>query len=122
MPDDRFLAQQDDGLWPDATCFDPHNDLHVDELAGRLLERFRRQHDVEAFAQFLRLTRARLLDIAQRVSARVPRGGPPEALVEAVLRGLFNEPQRIPPATGSLLVAVRGLLELEARRVAPRAA
>jgi hypothetical protein len=120
--DDRLPSGRDYGRWPGAPCLDPHDDLQFDELAGRLLERFARKRDAEAFAQFMRLTRARLLDIAGRVCARLPRGGPPDALVEAVLRGLFNEPRRIPPAAGSVLVAVRGLLELEARRGSARAA
>ncbi|MBM3985601.1 MAG: hypothetical protein FJ296_07945 [Planctomycetes bacterium] len=122
MLDVSLAAGQDDGRWPGVPCLDPHDDLQLDELAGRLLERFARKHDVEAYAQFMRLTRARLLDIAGRVCTRLPRGGPPDALVEAVLRGLFNQPRLIPPADGSVLVAVRGLLELEARRGATRAA
>lgn len=122
MLDERVAAGQDDGSWPGAPGLVPQDDLQLDELAGRLLERFAARRDVEAYAQFMRLTRARLLDIAGRVCTRLPGRGTPEALVEAVLRALFNEPRLVPPASGSVLVVVRGLLELEARRWPARAA
>jgi hypothetical protein len=120
--DDRVAPGQEDGGWPGASGLVPRDDLQLDELAGRLLERFAARRDAEAYAQFMRLTRARLLDIATRVRVRLPGRGPPEALVEAVLRALFNEPRLVPPASGSVLVVVRGLLELEARRSPARAA
>jgi hypothetical protein len=119
--DDRFLGELDDGHWPDVTSFDPCNDLHLDELAGRLLERFGHDQDAEAFALLIRLVRSRLLEIAVRVAARLPEGGSPEHLVEAVLGRLFNRPDRVPPAC-SFLVCARGLLEQEARHPHPRAA
>jgi len=48
--DNRFHRELLRGRWPDAAAFDCDNDLHLDELASRLLERFRRNRDVEAFA------------------------------------------------------------------------
>lgn len=120
MLDPRFLAELGDGRWPDAASFDPGNDVHLDELATRLLERFARAGDAEAFALLIRLVRARLLEIAASVARRLPGAGPPEHLVEAVLGRLFNRPL-VPPA-GSFLVSARGLIELEARRPHPHAA
>ncbi len=110
--DDRYCREMD---WPDAASFDPANDLHVDELAGRLLERFRQDRDVEAFALLIRVSRARLLAIARRLAGRLPRAGAPSALVDGALRRLFNDPGQVAASAGSFLVAARGLLEQQAR-------
>jgi len=116
--DDRLCRELDEGRWPGAAAFDPANDLHVDELAGRLLERFRLDRDAEAFALLIRVTRARLLAIARRLTGRLPRAAAPADLVDGVLRRIFNDPGQVPTAAGSFLVAARGLLEQQARRSA----
>ena len=120
MLDDRFRSELQRGRWPDATAFDPRNDLHLDELAGRLLERFWRDRDAEAFALLIRVTRSRLMAIARRLGARMPRAAPPGVLVDGVLRRLFNEPAAVGVPAGSFLVVARGLLEQQARRTASR--
>ena len=113
--DDRFHRELDRGRWPDAAAFDIHNDLHLDEMASRLLERFERDRDAEAFALLIRVTRGRLLAIARSVARRLAREAAPQDLVDAVLRRLFHEPIL---AAGSFLVLARGLLEQQARHLA----
>lgn len=122
MLDGSFTRELDEGRWPDAASFDPGNDLHVDELAGRLLERFGRDRDAEAFAALMQLTRGRLTTIARCVAERLPHAAPPPRLVDAVLRRLFNDPDQVLARAGSFLVAARGLLEQQARWSALRAA
>ena len=114
MLDDRFHRELDRGRWPDPAAFDIHNDLHLDELAGRLLERFGRDRDAEAFALLIRVTRDRLLAIARSVARRIARDARPQDLVDGALRRLFLEPALL---GGSFLVMARGLLELQARRL-----
>jgi hypothetical protein len=118
--DDRSCRELDEGCWPSAATFDPANDLHVDELAGRLLERFRAERDAEAFATLIRVTRDRLLAIARRLAGRLPRSASPSDLVDGALRRLFNDPGQALAPAGSFLVAARGLLEQQARKSLPR--
>lgn len=90
MLHDRLRCLLDDGGWPDAASFDPDDDRQLDAVARRLLGRFLRRRDAEAFALLLLLTRGRLLDIATRLSARLEADVPPAALVEALSARLFN--------------------------------
>lgn len=115
MLDDRFCRELDEGRWPDAATFDPANELHVDELAGRLLERYRRDRDAEAFALLMHVSRGRMLAIARQLAGRLAWRGTPAELVESALRRLFNEPNQVVPAGGSFFVVARGLLEQQAR-------
>ena len=116
MLDNRFPRDLFGGCWPDAAAFDCDNDLHLDELASRLLERFRRNRDVEAFALLMRVSRGRLLTIARSVVRRLAWDASPQELVEGALGRLFAEPTCVGVPTGSFLVVARGLLEQQARR------
>ena len=120
MLDNRFHRELLHGRWPDAAAFDCDNDLHLDELASRLLERFRRHRDVEAFALLMRVSRGRLLAIARSVSRRLAWDASPHELVEGALGRLFTEPACVAVPTGSFLVVARGLLEQQARCRAAR--
>lgn len=114
----RFLL--DDGRWPDVANFDPEDDRQFDAIARRLLERFRRRRDAEAFALLMGLTRGRLLDIATRLVARRAPDVPPADLVEALLARLFNDPApTVAPAAGFFDEA-RGLMDRHAQRLATR--
>jgi len=118
--DNRFHRELLHGRWPDAAAFDSDNDLHLDELASRLLERFRRDRDVEAFALLMRVSRDRLLAIARSVARRLAWDVAPQELVGAALGRLFAEPGCVGVPTGSFLVVARGLLEQQARHRAGR--
>ena len=115
MLDNRFHRELLHCRWPDAAAFDSENDLHLDELASRLLERFRCNRDVEAFALLMRVSRGRLLAIARSVARRLAWDVPPQVLVEGALGRLFAEPTCVGVPTGSFLVVARGLLEQQAR-------
>ena len=115
MLDNRFHREFLHGRWPDAAAFDCDNDLDLEELASRLLERFRRNRDVEAFALLMRVSRSRLLAIARNVARRLAWDVSPQDLVEGALGRLFAEPACAVVPTGSFLVVARGLLEQQAR-------
>jgi hypothetical protein len=115
--DERLRCLLDDGRWPDLASFDPHDDRQFDAVAGRLLERFRRRHDAEAFALLMRLTRGRLLDIATRLLTRQAPDVQPADLVEDLLRRLFNDRARTPVAAGGFFDEARGLMDRHARRL-----
>ena len=117
MLDERLRTLLDDGRWPDAANFDPEDDRQFDAVARRLLERFRRQHDAEAFALLMRLTRGRLLDIATRLLARRAADVPPAELVEELLRRLFNTPPPNLAPAASFFEEARGLMDRHVQRL-----
>jgi hypothetical protein len=114
--DNRFHRDLLHGRWPDAAAFECDNDLDLEELAGSLLERFRRNRDVEAFALLMRVSRGRLLAIARSVARRLAWDASPQDLVEGALGRLFTEPACACVPAASFLVVARGLLEQQARR------
>ena len=118
MLQDRLRALLDDGGWPDLAGFDPDDEQHFDAVTRRLLQRFARQRDAEAFALLMQLTRGRLLDMATRLSAGLGSEVPPGALVEAVLARVFNDPSTA--ATAGFFTDARGLMARLARETATR--
>jgi hypothetical protein len=115
---DRLRALLDDGGWPDLARFDPDDEQHFDAVTRRLLQRFARQRDAEAFALLMQLTRGRLLDMATRLAAGLSSEVPPGALVEAVLARVFNDPSTA--TTAGFFTEARGLMTRFAREAATR--
>src|SRR5262249_41938913 len=93
--------------------FDPENDLHLDELACLLLERFRRDGDAEAFALLFELTGRRLERIAARLAARLRPAAPPHELIGGLKSSLWAGEGA--PLTGTLFALARGLMERRLR-------
>lgn len=87
-------------------AFDPGNDLHVDEAARVLLERFRRKNDAEAFTILFELTHERLHEIASQISRRLSPSADPDDLASAFMARLFSE------GTGNQQQPVRRFLAL----------
>jgi hypothetical protein len=115
---DRLRSLLDDGGWPDVARFDPDDERHFEAVTRRLLQRFARRRDAEAFALLMQLTRGRLLDMATRLAAGLGSEVPPGALVEAVLARVFNDPS--PATTAGFFTEARGLMTHLAREAATR--
>lgn len=79
---------------PHAEDFDPSNDLHLDSVAGWLLERFQRENDVEALALLFELTHERLALIATQIVRKLALAADPDDLVMAFLSRLFTDVRR----------------------------
>jgi hypothetical protein len=115
---DRLRSVLDDGGWPDVTRFDPDDEVQFDAVARRLLERFARQRDAEAFALLMQLTRGRLLDMATRLATGLGCEIAPGTLVEAVLARVFNDPS--PAAAAGFFAEARDQMGRLAREAATR--
>jgi hypothetical protein len=115
---DRLRSLLDDGGWPDVARFDPDDERQFEAVAHRLLQRFARHRDAEAFALLISLTRGRLLDIATRLCASLASDVPPAELVEALLARLFNDPARA--AAAGFFTEARVHMDRLARELATR--
>ena len=76
------------------TClrrFDPRNELHVDEAARVLLQRFREHDDVEAFKLLFEVTYERLAESAQRIVRRLSPAADADELASAFMERLFTD-------------------------------
>lgn len=67
------------------------DDLHLDELARMLLDRFRSQNDTEAFALLAELTHERLAQIANGIARRLSPTVDPEDLQSTFISRLFTD-------------------------------
>ncbi|MCB9897694.1 MAG: sigma-70 family RNA polymerase sigma factor [Planctomycetes bacterium] len=77
--------------FPDPEAFDPSNDLHVDEAARVLLDRFRQVQDTEAFTLLFELTHDRLTRIASRITSRIAPNVEPDDLAAGFMARLFAD-------------------------------
>jgi len=114
MLDERYRRVWSEESLPRLEAFDPRDDAQLEAAAEHLLARFREEHDAEAFALLMELTRGRLLSIARRMLARLARSERPEALVEGVMARLFTGRCRALPLACSFLVLARGLMHQQA--------
>lgn len=71
--------------------FDPENDEHVDEAARLLLDRFRAEHDTEAFTLLFELTQGRLEQIADRLTRRYAPMVEPGDLASTFMARMFAD-------------------------------
>jgi RNA polymerase sigma factor (sigma-70 family) len=76
--------------------FDPRNELHVDDAARHLLERFRAHDDLEAFTLLFELTHERLAESAGRITRKLAPSVDPEELASAFMARLFIDVRRRP--------------------------
>ncbi len=76
--------------------FDPANDVHVDEAARHLLERFRQHDDLEAFTLLFELTHERLAAAATRICRKLAPAVEPDDLASAFMARLFADVHRRP--------------------------
>lgn len=81
---------------PSLARFDPRNELHVDEAARLLLDRFREQQDVEAFTLLFELTQERLVESAGRITRKLAPSQDPEELATSFMTRLFTDVGRRP--------------------------
>lgn len=81
---------------PSLARFDPRNELHVDEAARLLLDRFREHQDVEAFTLLFELTHERLAESAGRITRKLAPSLDPEELATAFMARLFTDVGRRP--------------------------
>ncbi len=88
---------------PELAAFDPGNDLHLDAAAGWLLERFRRDADVDALSLLYELARPRLHGLATRLADRLALAVDPDDLVAAFLTRLFTDVRRPQPRVSRFL-------------------
>lgn len=73
------------------TSFDPSNDLHVDEIALFLLQRFRDHDDDEAFQLLFEVTFPKLSSLAAQITRRLTSNVDPDDLVSAFMTKLYTE-------------------------------
>ncbi len=76
--------------------FDARNELHVDEAARHLLDRFREHGDVEAFTLLFELTHARLSESAGRLTRKLAPSLDADELASAFMVRLFTDVGRRP--------------------------
>lgn len=81
---------------PPLDSFDAEDDLHVDEAARALIERFRDEADVDAFTLLFELTHDRLLLAAARITRQLGGSIDPEDLVAGFMSRLFCDVGRRP--------------------------
>ena len=81
---------------PSLAQFDARNELHVDEAARHLLERFRAHDDLDAFTLLFELTHARLAESAGRITRKLAPSVDPEELASAFMARLFIDVRRRP--------------------------
>lgn len=71
--------------------FDAANDVHVDEVARALLERFREHDDVDAFQLLFEVTFPKLSEVAAQVTRRLNSNVDPDDLVSGFMTKLYTE-------------------------------
>jgi RNA polymerase sigma factor (sigma-70 family) len=76
--------------------FDARNELHVDEAARHLLERFREHGDIEAFTLLFELTHERLSESAGRITRKLAPSVDADELASAFMVRLFTDVGRRP--------------------------
>ena len=81
---------------PSLDRFDPGNELHVDEAARHLLERFREHDDLEAFTLLFELTHEQLAHSAGRITRKLAPSVEPEELASSFMARLFTDVRRRP--------------------------
>jgi len=111
--DRRFRRVWDRERLPAIEAFDAGDDNQLDELACHLLERFRHDGDIEAFALLFEVAGERLQRIAGRLAARLGVRVAPGDLVAALKRRIWVGEGL--PLTGNFLAVARGLMELQLR-------
>lgn len=81
------------GLEPvvDPRSFDPTNDLHLEQAARLLLDRFRAANDTDAFTLLFELTHERLRQIASQLTRRLSATVDPDDLASTFMARLFAE-------------------------------
>jgi RNA polymerase sigma factor (sigma-70 family) len=79
---------------PSLERFDTRNELHVDEAARHLLERFREHDDLEAFTLLFELTHEQLSQSAGRITRKLAPSVDPEELASAFMARLFTDVRR----------------------------
>ena len=103
------------GALPHHGDFDPHNDLHVDEVAGFLIDRFRGENDVEALALLYELCHRRLREIARQVTRQLALAIDPEDLVSGFMSRLFTDVRRPQPRVRRFLGLAHTAMRNDAR-------
>jgi RNA polymerase sigma-70 factor, ECF subfamily len=82
---------------------DPRNELHLDLVAGLLLQRFREGDDTEAFSVLVELTRPHLHPIARQVVRQLAMALDPEDLVASFFARLFTDVRKQQPVVRRFL-------------------
>ncbi len=73
------------------THFDASNEVHVDEVARDLLQRFRDKNDVEAFQLLFEVTLPKLSELAAQLTRRLSSNVDPDDLVSAFMTKLYTD-------------------------------
>ncbi len=95
--------------------FDPRDDLHLDEVACFLTERFRSDNDVEALALLFELAHRRLREIARQICRQLAVAVDPEDLVAGFMTHLFTDVRRPQPRVRHFLGLAHTAMRNDAR-------
>ena len=111
----RLAGQPWAAALPHHGDFDPHNDLHVDEIASFLIHRFRTENDVEALALLYEVSHRRLAQIARQVTRQLALAIDPEDLVAGFMTRLFVDVRRPQPRVRRFLGLAHTAMRNDAR-------
>ena len=89
LGNDRGDERGDASVLPRA--FDPTDDEHLEQAAGRLLHRFRDRDDVEAYVLLVELSQTRLRQLAATITRRLGVMIDPDDLVAGLMARLFTD-------------------------------
>jgi len=95
--------------------FDPGNDLHIDAVAGFLIDRFYRASDVEALALLFEIGHQRMREIAHRVTRQLAVAIDPDDLVASFMTRIFVDVRRPQPRVRRFLGLAHTAMRNDAR-------
>ncbi len=87
----RLQHVADQGAPESLHSFDATNEVHVDEVARHLLERFRSSDDVEAYQLLFEVVQPRLSQLATQIARRLSPAADPDDLVSSFMARLFAD-------------------------------
>lgn len=111
----RLVGRPWAGALPHHADFDPDDDLHVDAIAGFLVDRFRADNDAEALALLYELCHRRLREIARQVTRQLGVAIDPEDLVAGFMTRLFTDVRRPQPTVRRFLGLAHTAMRNDAR-------
>jgi RNA polymerase sigma factor (sigma-70 family) len=111
----RLKALPGAGDIPALDDFDPGNDLHIDAVAGFLIDRFYSENDVEALALLFEIGQRRMREIAHRITRQLAVAIDPDDLVAAFMTRIFVDVRRPQPRVRRFLGLVHTAMRNDAR-------
>lgn len=95
--------------------FDPGNDLHIDAVAGFLIDRFYTTNDTEALALLFEIGHRRMREIAYHITRKLAVAIDPDDLVSAFMTRIFTDVRRPRPRVRRFLGLAHTAMRNDAR-------